>query len=454
MRDRNPELATSPAKSTIDSDESDGLPSEPVRGGWLARTFSALGDRHFRYLYFGNVMQFGSMQMQLVVRGWLVFHLTGSFAALGTMALANAVPVLLLSPVGGVIADRAPKKTVIQLAQSYNVANAAVLAVLATGWFGLQLEFWHLFLSAFLQGAVNSLMQPSRQSIISDLVPRERLMNAIGINASGQTLMQLVGPGIAGLLIAVLSPAVVFAAMAGMYALAVTFTVRLPSQPLYAYSQSAAGRAAAAGRSRRARRGAASLHDLAEGMRYVARDHTIRTIIAINFLIVVVAMPYTMLLPGFVQAVLHKGALEQGTLQSIQGVGAVMGALIVASLATKGRGRSYIAAGVLLGIGIVAFSLSTSFWVTLPIMVFIGAGQSMRMALGQGLIQVYSAEEYRGRVVSIWFMEFGLVQFGTFLVGMLAEAVGPQLAIGSLAALLVVAMTLTALFVPTLRRLD
>lgn len=104
--------------------------------GWLHRTFGALEDRNFQMLYMGNLAQFGSMQMQQVVRGWRVFNLTGSFAALGTMALANAVPSLLVSPIGGVVADRATKKTVIQLAQGYNAANAAVLAILAAGWFG------------------------------------------------------------------------------------------------------------------------------------------------------------------------------------------------------------------------------------------------------------------------------------------------------------------------------
>src|SRR5215210_3490635 len=154
----------------------------PPGQGWRGRTFSSLQDRNFRLLYFGNILQFGSMQMQQLVRGWLVFHLTGSFAALGLMALANAIPGLLFAPVGGVVADRLPKKTVIQFCQTYNVLNAAVLAVLAAGVFGLHLAFWHLFLSGFLQGGINSIMQPSRQSIIKDLVGTERLMNAIGIN--------------------------------------------------------------------------------------------------------------------------------------------------------------------------------------------------------------------------------------------------------------------------------
>ena len=110
--------------------------------------------------------------------------------------------------------------------------------------------------------------------------------------------------------------------------------------------------------------------------------------------------------------------------------------------------------GALLGIGIVAFSISHNFWITLPIMIFIGAGQSGRMAIGQVLIQVYSEEEYRGRVMSVWFMQFALVQVGTFLVGILASFVGPQWAIGGLAGLLVIAMAVTYLTVPRMRALE
>ena len=309
----------------------------PVPEGWLRRTFGAvIENANFRLLFLGNILQFGSQQMQLVVRGWLVFHITGSFAALGTIALANAIPGVLLSPVGGVIADRVPKKAVIQAAQIYNVFNAAILAVLAAGWFGFELHFWHLFLSSFLQGGVNSIMMPSRQSMISDLVPRDRLMNAIGVNSSGQTFMQLVGPGIAGFMIAALSPAVVFAVMSAMYFLAVTFTMRLPTKPLYAFAQTAAGRAAAEAKAG-GRRGAGGFKDLKDGMRYVATDPVVRMLVLVNFLIVIVAMPYTMLLAGFVKEVLHKGAFEQGMLQSIQGVGAVAGSIIVASAAQRRR---------------------------------------------------------------------------------------------------------------------
>ncbi|RLT41934.1 MAG: MFS transporter [Chloroflexi bacterium] len=416
--------------------------------GWAHTTFGALEDPNFRPLFLGNIAQFSSMQMQLVVRGWLVFHLTGSFAALGTMALANAVPSLLVSPIGGVVADRANKKMVIQVAQGYNAINAAILAVLAVGWFGLQLEFWHLFLSAFLQGCVNSIMQPSRQAMISDLVPRERLMNAIGINSSGQTFMQLVGPGIAGFVIAARGPAIVFFMIAFMYVMAMVFTMNLPRHPLYSFvrGQRPGGRG---GHGR-----AGGWTDLVEGAKYIARDRRIGLALLVNFLIVTVSLPYTQLLPGFVAAVLDKGALEQGILQSIQGFGALAGAVFVASAASKGRGRLFLGSGALLGAAIVLFSISTVYVLTLPIMIVLGFAQACRMALGQVLIQEYSEEEYRGRVASVMFMEFGLVQFGTFAVGVLASLVGPQLAIGGLAAVLLFTMALTALLSPTMRNLE
>lgn len=191
-----------------------------------------------------------------------------------------------------------------------------------------------------------------------------------------------------------------------------------------------------------------------DGFKYVAGDPTIRMVLAVNFLIVIVAMPYQMLLPGFVKAVLGRGPFEQGMMISVQGIGALAGAMFVASAASTGRGKLFIICGTILGVGILAFSISTNYWITLPIMVLIGMGQSGRMSLGQILIQSYSEERYRGRVMSVWFMEFGAVQLGTFFVGVLAEFVGPQLAIGSLAATLIVMMAVVTVYTPRMRQLD
>lgn len=424
------------------------VPDEAPAGGVIRRAFSAMADRNFRLLYLGNMLQFGAQQMQLLVRGYLVFQLTGSYAWLGTMALANAVPGLIFSPIGGILADRASKKTVIQVAQGFNAINAAVLALLASGVLGVPLEVWHLFLSSALQGGVNSVMMPSRQSIISDLVGPKRLMNAISVQSSGQTLMQLLGPAAGGFLIKYLEPSAVFWTMAAMYALAVTFTMRLPAHPLYSFDREAGG----ARPPRRRRHG--SLSDVVDGMVYVWREPVLRGLIGVNFLIVIVAMPYTMLLAGFVESVLHRDGFELGMLSTAQGIGALLGSFIVASATASRRGRMMILWGAYLGVTIVAFAISTNYWLTMAIMMFVGAGQTGRMAMGQVLIQTYAAPEYRGRVTAVWFMQFSLVQLGTFFVGLLSEALGPQLAIGGLAALMVVAMGLVWAFVPRIRNLE
>ena len=418
-------------------------------GGLVSRAFSAMRDRNFRLLYLGNMLQFGAQQMQLLVRGLIVYQLTGSFALLGSIALASAVPGLLLSPVGGVMADRMTKKTIIQLAQGFNAVNAALLALLAWGGIpGFHLELWHLFLSAVLQGGVNSMMMPSRQSMISDLVGPKRLMNAVAVNSSGQTLMQLIGPAVGGVLYDYLSAASVFWTMAVMFTLAVTFTMRLPAHPLYSFDRNAEGAPP-----RRARNHG-SLSDVADGMIYVWRNPVLRALIGVNFLIVVVAMPYTMLLAGFVEAVLHKGGAEIGLLQSVQGVGAILGSFIIASSSPRGRGKMMIFWGAFVGVSLIAFAASSNYWLTMAIMFVVGIGQTGRMAIGQVLIQTYAADEYRGRVTAVWFMQFSLVQLGTFFVGILAEVLGPQWAIGGLAALMVVTMGFVWVFVPRIRNLE
>lgn len=425
--------------ATVDDARPATVTAGDLPGGYFARRFASLSNAPFRLLFLGNLLQFGSMQMQQLVRSFLVFQMTGSFAYLGAVAMANAVPGLLFAPVGGVLADRAPKKTIIQLGQGYNAINAAILAVLAgTGL--LRIE--HLMISAVLQGAVNSVMMPARQSIISELVGRERLMNAIGMNTSGQNLMQLAGPALAGVLLATTSPAAVFWVMGGMYALAVTFTVRIPAKPLFAYDGGARG----------PRRG--GLRDLVEGMRYVAQDPPIRTLIIVNFIIVLATQPYQMMLAGFVKEVLGKGAAEQGVLLTFTGIGALAGSFVVASLGERNRGRILLMVAAVAGVSLIAFASSRNYHLTMAIMLIVGATQATRMSLGQVLIQSYSQDEFRGRVMAVWFMQFSLVQVGTFLVGILSEALGPQLAIGGLAGTMLVALVFVTAFMPRMRQLQ
>lgn len=409
----------------------------PPRRRLLPNTFDALHSRNFRLLLAGNTLQFTAQQMQNLVRGVLAFEITGSFTALGGIALATSLPGFLATPLGGVIADRVPKKTVIQVVQTFNALNAVVLALLA--WSG-QLGYEHLAIASVLQGAVNSVMTASRHTIIQDMVGRDRLMNGISLNVSVQNLMQLVGPGLGGVLVAYAGATVTFWVMAVLYAGAILFTLRLPKVPVDGPVEVTASRG--------------GFRDLIDGLKYVAHDPTIRTHILINFGIVLLATPYSQMLPGFVSEVLHRGAAEQGVLVGFSGAGALIGSLVVASYPPRNRGRLLLGIATMLALGLIAFSVTTNYYVMMPIMMFVGAGISLRMSVGQVLLQTYSAEAYRGRTVAVWMTQYSIVSFGTFGVSVIADRAGPQIAIGGMAVALLVMLAGVALFVPRYRNLQ
>jgi len=165
-------------------------------------------------------------------------------------------------------------------------------------------------------------------------------------------------------------------------------------------------------------------------------------------------MPYMTLLPIFADNVLKVGASGMGVLGSISGVGAMVGSLVFASLPNKKRGLMLVAGSLILGVALVGFSFSTSWYLSMGLIVFVGLGQTARMTLGNTLIQYYVDDDYRGRVLSIYVMEFGLTSFGSFGAGMLAEAIGVEWALGGFAFTLVAVSMITLLFVPTLRKLE
>ena len=427
-------------------------PEDDTGPRWL-RTFSALKFPHFRYLVAANTLQFASMQMQLVVRGALVYELTSSFTALGLVSLAHAIPGLVLTPFGGIIADRAPKRTVVAVAQALNMVNSWVLAALA---FGGVLTFPHLVISATLQGGVNAVLMPTKQALTPDVVPRGRLMNAIALITSGQNLMTVLGPGLGGLLLVWVGASSAFVVMGALYAIALVFTARLPARPVYDIDGATAGRVAESTEPRLRLRAVMlrGLADMVDGVRYVAKDPTLRTVISVNFVVIFIAMPYTMMLPGFVADVLHKGKAEFGYLVMVSGIGALGGSLMVATLSDRKRGRLLILTGVILGGSLLAFAVSTNYLITLPIMLILGFGQAMRMSIGQVLVQSYSADQYRGRVMSVWMMQYSVMSIGTYGVGVLSEVFGPQQAIGGMALLLIALMAVVWVTVPLMRRIE
>jgi MFS family permease len=195
------------------------------------------------------------------------------------------------------------------------------------------------------------------------------------------------------------------------------------------------------------------LRDVADGIRYIARDRIIFMLLTVNFFIVLMSMPYMQMMAGFVEQVLGADEVGLGILWSVTGIGSLIGSLAIASMPNRGRGKVFLWSALLLGVALVGFAASTWFWVTAAIMVIVGIGSAGRMSLGNILIMSYTQPGYEGRVMSVFMMEFSLVSFGTFLVGIMAEVVGVQWAIGVTALSLVLVSIAGLLFVPRVRDL-
>jgi MFS family permease len=387
------------------------------------------------------------MNMQMMARSLLVYRLTGSAAILGAMSLFNALPMLSLSLFGGVIADRMQKKYVLIAGLIGSALVSLVIALALTlGFIAPDVSFnimglvvpswWILAATALFQGSIMGLMIPSRQSIVPEIVEEEQLMNAISLDVLGMNTLRLTAPALTGFLIEAFDFEAVFYAMTAMYLSGVFFIALMPLTGTIAI------------------RGGRALAEIMEGFRYLRNEPRLLTLLAFTLLAVFFSMPYMMMLPIFAEDILKVGAAGLGVLISVGGIGAITGSLTLASLPNKKRGLMLLVSSFLLGVALVGFSFSSLMPLSLVLMVFVGLGQSGRMTLGNTLIQYYVDDDYRGRVMSIYMMQFGITSFAVFAAGLIAEKVGPQWALGGLAMVLIAVSLLALAFVPRIRNLD
>lgn len=412
------------------------------RGGLRGlRTFDSLQVPAFRWYLIASFGAFSAMTMQLLVTGYLVFVLTGSYAALGTVALADAAPGLLLTVYGGVIADRLPKRLVIQAGQITMAGIAIVIAVLL---FLDVLQFWHLLVGAAAEGVVLALMMPSRQSMLPEVVGMDRLQNAVALNMGGMSAVRLFAPAAGGFLLAVTGAGYVYLVMAGFYLFSVVALFKVP-----AGSAGASAATAHAGSSR-----GGGLRDVIDGFRYLRTNRTVLVLLLVNLAIVLFSMPYMFMLPGYVLDVFERGPETIGMLSSVAAVGSLAGTFVIASMPSRRRGLLLLAGSFAMGVGLIAFTLTAAVWVAAGAMVIVAVGQTFRMSLGNVLVQAYVDDAYRGRVISIFMMQWALASLGTFVLGIVTSIIGPQAALQSMAGILLVLTAVVLLLVPRIRELD
>jgi len=416
---------------------------EVSTGGWRnslrnLRTFSSLKNPVYRLYYGALLSQMAAMNMQMIARSLLIYRITGSAAILGSMAVANAVPMLFLSLFGGVIADRVQKKYVVLIGHLSSAAVSLGIAIALTmGYLSVEHSgsWWVLIAASAFQGAIMGLIMPSREAIIREIVNAEQLLNAVSLNTMGMNAMRLFSPALTGILIDALGFQAVYYTMTGLYLIAVVFMIFLP-------------------RTSRTSTGGSTIDGIKEGFRYIRHQTTILFVLGFLLLGIVLSMPYTLLMPIFCDDILKVGATGMGILMSVSGIGAVVGSLTLASLPNKKRGLMMLGSSLLLSFALVGFSFSNSWNISLALIVFVGLGQAGQMTLAGTLIQYYVDPEYLGRVMSILMMQFGLISFGTFAAGLLAEAVGVQWAVGGFAMGLTFLSILALTFISHIRNLE
>jgi len=343
--------------------------------------------------------------MQSVAQAWLVYSMTKSALLLGSVGFASQFPVFLVAPFGGIAADRVNRQRLVIATQTASMILAGILAWLTLSG---RVQVWHIFALAGLLGVVNAFDIPGRQSFLVDMVGKEDLMNAIALNSSMFNGARVIGPAIAGILVAKIGEGWCFAANSISYvAVIVGLLLMHVHSPVRVSKHS-------------------PIEDIVEGFRWVNQTRIIRALLLLIGLVSLVAMPYTVLMPVFADRVLHGGARGLGILMGATGVGALFGALtLAAKTGVKGLGRwvAFSCAG--LGISLVCFSFSRSLWLSVALLLPAGYSMMLQMACSNTLIQTMVPDELRGRVMSVYSMMFmGMAPFGAFFGGALAHRLG------------------------------
>ena len=377
--------------------------------------------------------------MDMVARTYLVYEITDSPAMLGIISMSGAVPMLLLSLFGGAVADRFPKKSLIQISQvGLTVIFLANAVAVNVGYLNKENpeSWWVLLVGGIIMGIIMALAMPSRLAIIPEIVDRNRLMNAISLNTMGMSFFQLAGPAIAGYVIGAFGYASIFYLMAGLNAVAIIFTSFLPK--------------ILTGRELRSN----VLNDIFAGFKYIISHRIIFLILIFFISSVILAMPFQMLMPIFARDILQVGVEGQGTLMSFSGVGAIFASLVIASLPSKKRGISLLLSNILMGGALVIFAFSTSWPLSLIMMIIVGIGRTGGVTLGNALLQTHTQPDYLGRVMSLLMLNFGLSGLVTFFAGLLAESISAPWAIGGLAMVLMGISFIALLTLGDFRKLE
>jgi len=374
--------------------------------------------RNFQLFFSGQLISLIGTWMQNVAQAWLVYRLTGSSLQLGSVTFAGQFPVFLASPLGGIVADRYNRHRVVIGTQTASMLLAFVFAGLTLT---NHITVPEIFVLAILRGIVNAFDIPGRQAFLVEMVGKEDLINAIALNSSMFNGARIVGPAIAGIVVAKIGEGWCFFSDAVSYIAVIVGLLMMQVSP------------------REIKAMGSPVEHVIEGFRFVRETAPIRALLLLLGVVSLVAMPYTVLMPVFADRILHGGPRGLGILMGATGLGALLGALTLATrTGVHGLGRwvTFSCAGF--AVSLIVFSLSKNFWLSTVLLVPVGFCMMLQMSASNTLIQAMVPDELRGRVMSVYSMMFmGMAPWGALMGGAIADRLGAPIAIsgGAVAAL-------------------
>jgi MFS transporter, DHA1 family, staphyloferrin A biosynthesis exporter len=402
-------------------------------GGGL---LSSLQYRDFRYLWTGTVFMSGGQWIQQVTLGWLAYDLTGSPIALGAINGLRALPFLVVGPTAGVLADRMDRRKLLITIQGVLVVTAVCMGALVAS--GL-VEVWHLFVFALITASFWAVNQPLRQTLVPSVVPREALMNAIALNSLAFNITKVLGPTAGGFLIAAFGPGGNFFVQGFAY-ICVMAAI---------YGMQVAPHDAAAARQ------SSVMANLREGLSYVKSSPVVLGLMISALVPSIFAQPYQTLMPVFQKDVLGQGPEALGLMLAAPGVGAVLAALLLASLGGfRRKGILLLFSLLALGISLILFSRMTALPLALLTLVGVGGCQVFYAATTNTMLQIIVPDELRGRVISIYMLDQGLSPAGALMAGVSTHFVGAPITVAVMGCLVIALAAVVAWRIPMLREVE
>ena len=418
---------------SFDTRTEDSIIPEPVS---RRKAMGAFGHRDYVFFWIGLLISAAGSWMQSLALGWLVYDLTNSKIMLGAVTAAGTIPVFLITLHAGVIADRFNKRRIVIVTQTLLTVQASILAAIALTHV---IQVWHILALASFAGLVNAFDMPARQAMTIELVGKDDLLSAVSLNSSAFNLSRIIGPAIAGVILAISNAGVCFLVNAISF-LAIIFML-LVIRP-------AASRPSGADES--------MVAQIREGLGYIRGNRLVLDMIVMTGVGGLFAFQYATLMPALARDVLHGGPGTLGALVSSAGAGALAAAVSVAALGHLFKqGRIVILGSLILPVGMAALALSRNFHLSLGCMVVTGFGMMLFLAVSNSLIQIMPPEHLRGRVLSVRTLVFiGFAPIGALLAGTLAQFAGVRAAILMGALVFLATSIFVILFSPALRSVD